>query len=85
MNSEEIFRETLEAMAGEGNERAALALLLAGKAKPTGTSNANVHLKNAQVHLHNALRQNSSAWSGATDSHIFAAEKSITEALICIK
>jgi hypothetical protein len=83
MNTEEIFRAALEAMAAEGNEAAKMALMLGGKSSGGSGKNDRVVslLKAANTELLRALRANDSEWTQSTDRRINDAQAHIIDAI----
>jgi len=82
--AEKIYREALEQLASEGNEKAKFALSLGVKFERPDSSGVAHRLTNASFYLSKALRANN-VWSEATDRHIESAQVEVTAALASLK
>ena len=76
--NEQLFRETLQVLAAEGNEKAKLALSLAS---PAPLESAVTLLTRAHQHLGEAIRANATDWTKKTDTCIVNAQQEILKAV----
>ncbi len=84
MNTEQLFRATLQKLAAEGVQDAVLALRLAESISPAPAVRVAMiknELQEAHTSLLEALKQNDINWSRTTDRHINRALSNIARSI----